>query len=56
MGGSSHSGSTSLSSGGGLTSSGGGTPVPEPNSPLMLGLGLGGLVVGRMAAMRRRHS
>jgi len=35
-------------------SSGGGTPVPEPSSMMMLGLGLGGLVAGRVAAKRRK--
>ena len=58
-GSSSYGGSTSTSTGstgGGSTSSGGGTPVPEPSSLMMLGLGLGGLVAGRLAAKRRKKS
>lgn len=51
-GSSSDGGSTS----GGTSSSGGGTPVPEPSNLLMLGLGLSGLIAGRLAARRRRKN
>ena len=52
--GSSGSSGGSTSSSGGSTGSSGGTPVPEPSSMMMLGLGLGGLVAGRVAAKRRK--
>lgn len=35
-------------------SSTGGTAVPEPSNLLMLGLGLAGLIAGRMVALRRK--
>jgi|TARA_R110002124_G_scaffold7236_1_gene42242 hypothetical protein len=44
------------STGGDSSSSGGGTPVPEPSGMLMLGLGLSGLVAGRLAAKRRKKN
>lgn len=46
--------STSTSTGGSTGSSGGGTPVPEPSNLLMLGLGMAGLVAGRLVARRRK--
>ena len=51
--GSSSSSSTGSTSGG-STGSSGGTPVPEPSNLLMLGLGIAGVVAGRMVAIRRR--
>lgn len=50
--------STSSSTGGSTTSGGstGGTPVPEPSNLLMLGLGMAGLVAGRLVARRRKSN
>ncbi|QJB68831.1 PEP-CTERM sorting domain-containing protein [Parasphingorhabdus halotolerans] len=54
------SGSTggSTSSGGSSSggSSSGGTQIPEPSNFMMLGLGVGGLVAGRLVARRRRKT
>ncbi|MXP45905.1 PEP-CTERM sorting domain-containing protein [Altererythrobacter luteolus] len=34
---------------------GGGTPIPEPSNMALFGLGLTGLIVGRMIARRKQN-